>query len=267
MEQLQQLKASAAARRVERQQREEAEEAWLQEALQAIEAAQRDQERREEIRRAEVARRRDAKYATLRKALLQLNDLQEEIMLKAQTIEADEEKKTTAECHEDLVLSNEAAREELRVTTEVKIFNAEIEWQRDLRERALWSRQLQEEYKEVQKAFWCQFKGGDARLQQLVFEYQRENYERYQRWCRWRDSEREHFRWKVEEEQGVREELLDTSLQRYEENAADRELDLQKKHGAQRRWFHLVTAERIRLLSEIEMIEAEAGGDEDLDMA
>ncbi|KAH8884577.1 hypothetical protein GQ53DRAFT_381578 [Thozetella sp. PMI_491] len=266
MEQLNQVKNGAAARRAERQQREQEEEAWLQDALRAIEAAQREQERQDELRRVELAYRREAKYNAMRNALLQLNHLQELTMLEDQARVAVEDNKAAIERRENLTRTHANEREELRAETDAKIATEELEWERGLRERALWSRQLEDEYGAAQKAFWGQFKGGETRLRQVLAEYQRETYDRYQRWCKWRDSEMEHFRWKLEDELGIREEMLDTTLQRFEDGLVDEMAERDKKHRAEQRWFQLVAAERIRLLSEIELVEREAGLDEEVDI-
>ena len=137
MEQLQQLKATATSRRAEREKQEHADEAWLQEALEAIEAAQREEE---EAWRAELARRHQAKYEALRGALLKLNDLQEVTMLEVHTTESLEDGRKAISRRAEVASKHETERKELRITTLAKITAAELEWQSDLRSRALWSR-------------------------------------------------------------------------------------------------------------------------------
>ena len=257
MAQLEQLKAAAEARRAERQAREEAEESWLREALRAIEAAQREQEKQ---RRAEQARLREAKYAALRSALLRLNELQEVMLKETHTTEAVEAGTQALSRREELTNKHKEEREALQVAAATKIADAELEWQRDLRARALWSCQLEEEYRAAQTAFWVEFKGGEKRMDRLIYEYRYENHARYQKWCSWRDKEMEHFRWKVGEEHAVGEELLDRAMSKFEQEVGEQELGLRKKRGTEQRWFDLVVSERIRLLAELEMDEIETDG-------
>ncbi|KAK3394216.1 hypothetical protein B0H63DRAFT_517358 [Podospora didyma] len=273
MEQLNEIKQRAAARRQEREEREAADNEWLQKALQLIEELEREERRKaDEVRAIEAAERArreearlielEAKFEELRISLTELDDLQRTMLSSVHDSEILACEARAVEARQELAIKQGTERAALRASTAAEIARCELEWENDYQTRAVWEKQLEQEYATALHMFWADKVGGHQRIDLAMRAYMRKNDERMEAWHKWRDDEREKFRFVAKDELEIREELLDAARQRHEEVLAARETDLMRRYMAERKWFDLVVAERARLLTEMEVAEREAGKEE-----
>ncbi len=91
--------------------------------------------------------------------------------------------------------------------------------------------------------------------------YMRRNDARLDEYARWRRVQLDAFAFRAQEEQAIREELLDRDAALLAEAAVDKARTLAARHAAEATWFDRALAERTRLLAEMEDVERECGGD------
>jgi len=281
---LHRLKARAASRRAAR----EAEERELREAVERFAAMEREQaaaaerarqaERRaraearrrareEQIRREEDRRREvETRYAAERDALAALGGRQVSFLAAAHEKAA---AARTAEAEAAAAAQREkrtAAVAAQRAAARLRVRARELEWEADFRVRAKLERRLEAAYRAQLEGMWRRGKGaldGDARRQAALRAYMRRNDARLDAWRAWRDGEMDAFRFHVDDEQAIREELLEREAQLLRDEHAATAAAMTARHAAEARWLHLVHAERLRLLAEMEDVERECGGEND----
>lgn len=84
-----------------------------------------------------------------------------------------------------------------------------------------------------------------------------EGHEAEGQWLQYRDGQLRQFRWAVEDEQAIEEELLQAKTERILESFKVQQRELQVKIRSELRWYELVVAERARLLDELQIVELE----------
>lgn len=285
MDQLRAYKDAAQARHAARTEQEEAEERELQEALRQVAEFEREEALKAELQRvqrariAEERRRREAeerrrreeerhaemekKHAELTATLAKLNDVQRMVLTYTHDREREAARKKATDARAELVAKQEAERTESRAATAAKIAEVEHGWDQDYVARLIWEQRLEEEYREQLREFWARRRDGGRRASEALREYMKRNDGRFDAYNRWRDGELEKFRYHAEDEQGIKEELMEATLQRLDEMFSSQEVELKKRLKAERRWFEVVMAERARLLEELKTVERENGGESD----
>ncbi len=126
-------------------------------------------------------------------------------------------------------------------------------------------RTLEAAYRNKLAPQWAGRKDRETRSAAALAAYMRRNDARLDEWTRWRDAELEAFRFHADDEQTIREELLDRERVLLDDALAARARDMARRHAAETRWFALVFIERVRLLAEMEDVERESGGDTDIE--
>ncbi|KAK3941488.1 hypothetical protein QBC46DRAFT_353134 [Diplogelasinospora grovesii] len=277
------VKQRAAAKRAERVRKQDAEEEWLRNAIRAIEELERTERRRKEEQRDRERRERaerkrrereawarreerrlldlDGKYEKLRSVLLELNDRNKgEIEVPWEQDHKERRRRIETE-KEEMEKKQQEEMLASRARGDRKIEQMEHQFEKEYKKRVLVEGRLEDEYKNVLWAFWGDKTGGMKTAETALRQYMLKNDRRLDEWLRFRDREMEKVRYTVEDEIAIREELDQTVRLRKEEETAKELEELEKKEKAEMKWWRLVTAERIRLLSEIEMVERESGGE------
>ncbi|KAM7219266.1 hypothetical protein V8F06_005302 [Rhypophila decipiens] len=259
----------------------DAEEAeWLANQLQLIEDMEREEEqRREEARRAEAARledvrRREAeewarreeaihvelvkRYSGLRSELSRIENWQRTVLLNDQTRETDLSRSAAVRKRDEVKEKLERERLELRAETAAKIADREAEGKKEYAVRVAWEKQLEEDYALLLRESRLR---GPGPAEAAMRSYMIKNDARRDAWRKTRDEELERFRVTVREDLECSEALID-ALVRSAHRTADCELlEIKRRHKAEFRWFELATAERNRLLAEMEAVERENGSE------
>ncbi|KAK3341105.1 hypothetical protein B0T25DRAFT_573513 [Lasiosphaeria hispida] len=285
--QLATIKQQAMVRRAEREAKRTVEEAWLRDALRQIDESEQEQRRLEEaaqaaetakrderrrLRAIERARREEIRlagleirYETLKNSLAKVDVLQAAQIRRERRREDRELATLAAEDREALARKHDTGRKEIRSLTATKIKDREAELERDYRVRVAWEKQLEDEYAAVLVAFWADKTGGHPCYEQEMRGYMIQNDRRMDVWRRRKDEELEQFRYEAEEELAVREEVMEAMRVRQGEELAEGEAELIKKHRVEEKWYVLVSAERLRLLEELEAIDRENTEESDSD--
>ena len=283
MEQLHEIKDRARARRLERTAEEQAEAQEMREILRQIEQfeereaireaedrAARERARaerrrreaeeraeREQARRAEVAER----YAGLRIDLTKLDSMQRGVLGHGHDEEYYLAVAVADGARTALADQQEVERADRRADTAATIACCEAQWDEDLKVRVVREKRLEAKYKAELERFWSDKKGGQQRARAAMRIYMRKNDARMEEWKRWKENELERFRFAQENELAIREELMDNAMLRLDEKLAAEAAELRRKQTAEVTWFEIVTAERFRLMFELETAEIEAGGE------
>ncbi|KAK0731160.1 hypothetical protein B0H67DRAFT_639583 [Lasiosphaeris hirsuta] len=285
--QLATIKQQAMVRRAEREAKRTVEEAWLRDALRQIDEAEQEQRRKDEAAHAaEVAKRQEhrrlraierarreeirlaeleIRYENLKNSLAKVDVLQAAHIRKEHRREDKELAALAAEERDALARKHDTGRSELRSSTAAKIEARELELERDYRIRVAWEKRLEDEYAAVLVAFWADKTGGHPRYEHGIREYMIQNDRRMDIWRRRKDEELGKFRYEAEEELAVREEVMEAMRVRQNEELAEREAELTRKHRVEEKWCVLVAAERLRLLEELEAIDRESAEESDDD--
>jgi hypothetical protein len=283
MEDLAAYKARAQARIAERRQQEwqqEQEEQELQEALRAIEEFEREEALKAELLHAELERvaaqrrayeaerrrQREAvrqaamkiKHAELDKLLTDLNSLQRTVLVYSQDRTREEARTKSEQARKELIEKQNAEIAELQSGVANTIAEMELEWKRDFQGRVMLEQQLEKEYRTQLEKYWNKRPNRDRQLQAALRAYMKGNDDRFLEYEKWRNDELEKFKYHLEDELGIQEELLETTRLRLTEALADEELELRRKLKAERTWFELVTQERVRLLEESKELDRHA---------
>ncbi|CAK7210873.1 hypothetical protein SBRCBS47491_000925 [Sporothrix bragantina] len=214
---------------------------------------QRLKEQREVTLRAEVA----AKYASLRDLLEALNTRQADRAGVLRKEERTALKAEVEEKHTAAVARQQETRAEAAAAAADAIRDAERHWQRDYRDRLALEVQLENEYEHaltngLPKATVI---GAEAALKA----YQRTNDARLDAYFAWRDRALAQARWTAEEARGVREEEADAEMYKTRRQGRRARQDLSQKHAGERMWCRAVTAVRLRLLAEMQVVEQDLG--------
>lgn len=285
MHQLANIKRQAITRRQARQERELKEEAEIQEALRQVaeyereealkaELLRQEQERLDEERRQkelmerielEEDRRRavEIKFRELREIFTRIHELQR-IMVqsdhktKETTLESDSATALT-ELHEKLAID----RERLDNVTKEKYAKRENKLQCEFVVRVAAERRIEEQYYADLKAFWYDKPDGEVQAAISMKEFQRKMDDGYLHWEKWRDRELDGYSWGLQEEQAIKQELMQESERRLTESMREKQVDFSMRKTAELRWVQEVIEERNRMLADMETDEIENGEDID----
>ena len=273
MEQLAVIKAIAerrARQRLEAQERELREARELEEALQQIAELEKEEERKKELARQERERRYKEfvgrKYLELRDTLEELNSLQKIMLQYQHDRERDLLNVRAQEAKDGLQKKQYAQRQELETITHSKITEKELKWERSYHARVVFERKLEAEYRKELEEYWAEKEDGAQQIETAMRAYMKKNDKRYHAWKKWRDEEIEKYRFTVEEEQAIREELMDHKMHCLEESFKIQVAEFKLKEKAELLWFDLVIDERTRMIKELEEVEREAGAGDDFDI-
>jgi hypothetical protein len=263
LEEVEAREMAEAVRLVEEFQREEARKEVLREEEARRKREERERREGEERERREEARRKelDVKYAELRGTLDKLEELQKMVMEYSHDKDVSLYSAKEVGDRDKLRRQHEVERREVRAATAEKIKEREGELEREYRARVAWERKLEEDYEAALGSCWQGKIGGLSKVRDAMRAYMRRNDGRMEAWQRWKGKEMEQARYLLEDEVAIRDELMDAAKRRLEEKLAEERVELGRKQTAEGRWFELVVAERKRLLSEVEMVERENGGD------
>ncbi|PKS07896.1 hypothetical protein jhhlp_006504 [Lomentospora prolificans] len=288
VQQLNALKAEAARRREERLAREAEEQTELQDALrqieqleleEALEAIQQSMERERqeadrrkeeilELLHREEKRKRSvrAKFRNLRHILCDLHDSQRDLL----DFEAAQDLEIFSAQREAVLsktLENEKAElEDLRALGSARLADLEVSLTKEYAARVALERTVEEEYHARLISFYSQWKKEagsageetDSEIDKAMRVLRMRLDAQHSVWKTWRDDELERVRFAIDEERGLREELLATRRRRKEEELRQQEKELGNKAKAGPKWYEAVALERTRLLNEMEMDEIEA---------
>lgn len=235
-------------RRREQEERERREMRELHAALELIARMEAEEsEKLERTRAAKEARRKvqvTSSYADLMALLGEVNEFQRAV-LEGQHERGRRELLVQIQTAEEGLKTKHVGRtDELRTESRRKM---------DDKERELW-----EEY----KAGPCQETPETIMDERAWLGPNRgvpedENHEAKGQWPQFRDGQLRQFRWAVEDEQAIDEELLQAKTERILESFKVQQRELQVKIRSELRWYELVVAERARLLDELLIVELE----------
>lgn len=265
---------------------EEGEMVELRNALRLVEEFEREERRKDELRREEGRRRReerrlrereerekreeerrvelDGKYGELGDMLAKLAELQRMVMEYEHDREMDGVVGRAGKKRAEMAAQQEVEKTELRVANDVKIADREERINRQLHARVALERKLEKDYEAVQAQFWSVYLDGLPRARDCIRAYRRGNDERMDAWLKWKGEDMEKMRYLLDDEVAIREELMDAAKQKMEEGLAEERAEVGRKQRAEARWLDLVLEERRRLLAEVEMVERENGGENDV---
>ena len=195
------------------------------------------------------------KYQELRDILDHLHDLQHVLVGYQHDRDAEALRAEAIEAREALQTRQEAERLELKATMEATISAREQKFERELAVRVSGEKKLEEDYLQQLEAFYAGKKDGEERIQATMVEFRKKMDEGFRVWEKHRDAELEVFKFKMEEEHTIKEELMDSAKRRLDDSYRDREADLEKRKAAELKWVTRVMAERERLLAEMEVEE------------
>lgn len=281
MEQLAAVKRRAVTRRQEREDREAQEEAELQEALRLIEEFEREEalkaellrqeqerlaeERRqkllEERIRREGERRRavGVKYQELRGSFWNIHERQRTIVQRGHSTEEADMERKGAEALAELQEKQKADREKLNTVTKAKLAKREDMLEREYAARVIEERRIEEQYYTQLKEYWSKKRDGEVQMEAAMKELKRKMDAGFKKWEKWRDNELENYHWSVQEEQGIKEEIMQEVERRMVERTREEQNAFYQKRAAELRWVDIVIEERGRMLDDMEMDELENG--------
>jgi hypothetical protein len=269
-EDLRRYKARAESRSAAHRQRELQEDLELQKALRDVaeyerEEALKAQMLREELERvaaerrameAEHRRRREAarqaamevKHTELDELLTDLNSLQHTVLLYDQDRAQEEGQAKAAKAQKEFADHKKDVLAKLQTAVAAKLAAVEAEWAREHQLRVITERQLEKEYRYQLEKHWEGRPDSDANTRRALRAYMLRNDQRFLDYNQWRAEEWDKFNYRLGDELCIEEELLESARARLAEQLASEALELRKRLKAERRWFELVTQERMRLL-------------------
>ncbi|KAI1482835.1 hypothetical protein F4774DRAFT_416824 [Daldinia eschscholtzii] len=281
MEQLAAVKRSAEERRQARQDREAQEEAEIQEALRLVaefereealkaELLRKEQERLAEERRArlleerirrEGERRRaiEVKYLELREVFVNVHELQRIIVQRNHNTEETRLKSQGDAALEELQEKHKAERENISTVTETKLAKRERVLKREYAARVAEERHIEEQYHAQLKGYWSHKNDGEAKIEAAMKQLRRRMDASFTKWEKWRNAELENYNWKVKEEQGIREELMQEAERRLVDGTREAQTTFSLRKAAELRWVDVLIEERNRMLNDMEIDEIESG--------
>ncbi|KAM7206602.1 hypothetical protein V8F33_000245 [Rhypophila sp. PSN 637] len=251
------METEAGEQRREQERRQRREEEMRQEAALMEEVTRREAEER--ARREEaILRELEERFSRLRSKLLGIENWQRTALLNEQSRETDQCRSAAVRKRDGVKEKLERERLELETEAAAKIAHREAEWKKEYAVRVAWERQLEEDYALLLRVSKLR---GPGQAEAAMRSYMIKNDARRDAWRKTRDEERERFRVTVREDLMTSETLI-YALVRSAHRAVDCELlEIKRKHKAEFRWFELATAERHRLLAEMEAVERENGGE------
>ncbi|OTB18537.1 hypothetical protein K445DRAFT_315372 [Daldinia sp. EC12] len=281
MEQLAAVKRSAEERRQARQDREAQEEAEIQEALRLVaefereealkaELLRKEQERLAEERRArlleerirrEGERRRaiEVKYLELREVFVNVHELQRIIVQRNHNTEETRLKSQGDTALEELQEKHKAERENLSTVTKAKLAKRERVLKREYAARVAEERHIEEQYHVQLKEYWSRKEDGEIKIEAAMKQLRRRMDASFTKWEKWRNAELENYNWKVKEEQGIREELMQEAERRLVDGTREAQTAFSLRKAAELRWVDVLIEERNRMLNDMEIDEIESG--------
>ncbi|OLN88692.1 putative E3 ubiquitin-protein ligase rbrA 2 [Colletotrichum chlorophyti] len=283
MEHLAAVKAGAATRRQQRVQREAEAETELRDALRQIEEFEREEALKAELLRQETERREqerrqreleervrleslrrheiEVKYKRLRELFEQVHDLQQ-VMVRSQH---DKEKEIFA--HEttfsktQLEAKQQAERAAAIDGAARKLAAKEKSLAREYAVRVRDEKRMEDAYLQQLEQFFADRPGSEASLEEYMLNYRQKMDKGWRAWKKWRDEEFTRYRFRVDEERTMREEIMYSVRVRHGEGLEERRRELKRRQAAELRWVTAVVDERARMLAEMETTEVEDGSE------
>lgn len=235
-------------RRREQEERERREVRELHAALELIARMEAEEsEKLERTRAAKETRRKvqvTSSYADLMVLLGEVNEFQRGI-LEGQHERGRRELLVQIQTAEEGLNSKHVARtDELRTTSKRKM---------DEKEKELWEEHKAGPSQETPETTIDERTGMDPGRGAP----DEEDCEAKGQWPQYRDDQLRQFRWAVEDEQAIEEDLMHAKTTRILESFKIQQRELQVKIRSELRWHELVVAERARLLEELLIVELE----------
>ncbi|KAI8628096.1 hypothetical protein F5Y19DRAFT_153366 [Xylariaceae sp. FL1651] len=285
MAQLGEVKRQAEARRQARLEREAQEEAEIQEAIRLVEEFEREEElkaellRQEQERLAEERRQKEleerirregerrrtiaVKYEELREVFWRLNETQR-VVIRQHHDECEMQLKSKADTElRSLIDQHRSERDWLKAKVEARISKREAVFKKEYAARVAEERRIEEQYAAKLQAFWDGKQDSEEKIEVAMRDLKKKMDAGFTSWKKWMDTELDTYRYHVQEEQAIREELMVEKERRIEGNARENLNAFAKRRRAELRWMREVFDERDRLLSDMELDEIENGEDID----
>ena len=240
-----------ALRQVEDFERQESARLAAERAVQR-QRLQRLKEQREAMWRIEI----ESKYVALRASLRRITDAQLHAARQVHRSERVAQHAAHVQERRQLAqkLSDERAADE--AATAETIRKGEAFWQADYRARLALETRLEALYA---SSVDTSIDTSTRQNQKALKQYQKLNDERLDVYLAWRDRELAQMRFVAEEARDVRSEALDARQRKHRRTQRAKARALAQKHRAERVWYSLVTAERERLLADMEEVEQHYG--------
>lgn len=284
MEDLTEIKDRAQHRRQERDAATRAEERELREALRLIEEFEREEARKAELLRVEQdrieeerrqaeaearllreeSRRREvaSKYTRERETLEGVTDLQDTMLRYQHDKELSALRTKARSDKEALAAKHSKDRADSRAYATAKLEKQESAWKEDYDARVKVERWMEAGYRARLEGLWPNRPDRKEPIDNAVRSYMKKNDARHREYEQWRATELEMESFRIEEQQAIRDELMDHAARQLDESIAKQTEDMTRRQAAESRWAEVVSAERWRMLVEMEDVERESGGED-----
>ena len=283
MDDLHRVKNGAEQRRADRLAREDAESSELRRILQEIEEYEREEALKEQMIREEIerqeaevrqreleervlvesVRRRDVevKFRSLREALDELHDVQL-VLLDVEHEEEGAELSSEARTKKsELETQQESEQAVLNELASTKFDKREAELVKDYQVRAAEEKKVEDEYHQQLIDFWGNNPYATVKIEESMLPLRRRMDKGYKQWQAWKEQELGAYRIQLDDSRAVKEEYMYSAKHRMIDMYDTRELELQKRFVAEKKWLEVLIRERERLLGQKEVEEMEGDAD------
>ncbi|KAG4219504.1 hypothetical protein PC116_g32016 [Phytophthora cactorum] len=130
---------------------------------------------------------------------------------------------------------------------------------REYAARVAEERHIEEQYHAQLKEYWSRKEDGETKIEAAMKQLKRRMDASFTKWEKWRNAELENYNWKVKEEQGIREELMQEAERRLVDGTREAQTAFSLRKTAELRWVDVLIEERNRMLNDMEIDEIENG--------